>query len=89
MYRRNPWVLRIPISGPPVTPNAIAWLERGLDCLRDTGLREDEKLSVILLLTGYVRNQATLEADIAAAQAAGTARADAEMMASYGRCWPG
>src|ERR671921_1310266 len=57
-YRRNPWVLRIPISGPPVTPNAMAWLERGLDCLRDTGLREDEKLSVILLLTGYVRNQA-------------------------------
>ena len=39
VYRRNPWVLRIPISGPPVTPNAIAWLERGLDCLRDTGLR--------------------------------------------------
>ena len=49
-------MLRIPISGPPVTPNAIL---AGLDCLRDTGLREDEKLSVILLLTGYVRNQAT------------------------------
>ena len=29
VYRRNPWVLRIPISGPPVTPNAMAWLERG------------------------------------------------------------
>src|SRR4029453_6602023 len=38
VYRRNPWVLRIPISGPPVTPNAMAWLERGLDCLRETGL---------------------------------------------------
>src|ERR671921_2387062 len=58
VYRRNPWVLRIPISGPPVTPNSMVWLERGLDCLRNTGLREDEKLSVILLLTGYVRNQA-------------------------------
>ena len=85
VYRRNPWVLRIPISGPPVTPNAMAWLERGLDCLRDTGLREDEKLSVILLLTGFVRNQATLQADIAAAQAAGTAAPDPEMMGSYGR----
>jgi AcrR family transcriptional regulator len=82
VYRRNPWVLRIPISGPPVTPNAIAWLERGLDCLRDTGLDEGEKLSVMLLLTGYVRNQATLQADIAAAQAAGAAP---ELMASYGR----
>jgi AcrR family transcriptional regulator len=83
--RRNPWVLRIPISGPPVTPNSIAWLERGLDFLRDTGLREDEKVSVILLLTGYVRSQALLQAEIAAAQAAGAARPDAEMMPSYGR----
>jgi AcrR family transcriptional regulator len=85
VYRRNPWVLRIPISGPPVTPNAIAWLEVGLDCLRDTGLDEHEKLSVILLVTGYVRNQGLLQADIAAAQAAGAAAAGPEMMASYGR----
>jgi AcrR family transcriptional regulator len=85
VYRRNPWVLRIPISGPPVTPNAIAWLERGLDCLGGTGLREDEKLSVILLVTGYVRNQGTLQADIAAAQAAGAAPPEAEMMPTYGQ----
>jgi AcrR family transcriptional regulator len=83
VYRRHPWVLRIPISGPPVTPNAIAWLEWGLESLGDTGLAEGEKLSVILLLTGFVRNQATLDADISAAQASGaTAR---EVMASYGR----
>jgi AcrR family transcriptional regulator len=85
LLRRNPWVLRIPISGPPVTPNAIAWLERGLDCLRDTGLREDEKLSVMLLLTGFVRTQAMLQADIAAAQAAKAAPPDAELMGAYGR----
>jgi AcrR family transcriptional regulator len=85
VYRRNPWVLRIPIGGPPVTPNTMVWLERGLDSLRDTGLREDEKLSVILLLTGYVRNQASLQADIAAAQAAGATAPDPEMMGSYRR----
>jgi AcrR family transcriptional regulator len=85
VIRRNPWVLRIPISGPPVTPNAIAWLEVGLDCLRDTGVEEGEKLSVILLLTGFVRNQAMLEADIAAAQAAGTTPPEPELLASYGR----
>jgi Tetracyclin repressor-like, C-terminal domain len=75
-------VLRIPIGGPPVTPNAITWLDRGLDCLRDTGLEEHEKLSVMLLLPGYVRNQAMLQADIAAAPAAGAAP---KLMASYGR----
>jgi AcrR family transcriptional regulator len=85
VLRRNPWVLRIPISGPPVTPNAIAWLEVGLDCLRGTGLEEGEKLSVILLLTGFVRNQAMIQADIAAAQASGAAPPDAELMGAYGR----
>ena len=78
-------MLHIPISGPPVTPNAMAWLERGLDCLRDTGLEEGEKMSSMLLLTGFVRGQATFLADIAAAQAAGAAAPDPEMMASYGR----
>ena len=85
VYRRNPWVLRIPISGPPVTPNAMAWLERGLDCLGDTGLEEGEKLSVMLVLTGFVRGQAMLQADIAAAQAAGAAPPGQEVMSSYGR----
>ena len=27
----QPWVVRIPISGPPVTPNAMAWLTRLTD----------------------------------------------------------
>src|SRR5919112_1695021 len=63
--RRHPWVLRVPISGPPVTPNQIRWLEDGLTALRDTGLSEPEKLSVILLVSGYVRNEATLAADVA------------------------
>jgi AcrR family transcriptional regulator len=85
VYRRNPWVLRIPISGPPVTPNAIAWLERGLDALRDTDLEEGEKLSVMLLVTGFVRSQGLLEAEIAAAQAAGAAPPDAELPGAYGR----
>jgi AcrR family transcriptional regulator len=72
-HRRHPWVVRVPISGPPVAPNQVAWLERGLDCLRDTGLAEGEKLSVILLLTGFVRNYATLEADLSeAARASGS-----------------
>ena len=71
--RKHPWVLRIPISGPAITPNQTAWLEDGLRSLRDTGLAEGEKLSVMLLLSGYVRNDATLMADIGAgAAAAGT-----------------
>ena len=72
--RRHPWVLRVPISGPPVTPNQVRWLEDGLAALSDTGLREPEKLSVILLVSGFVRNEATLAADIAEAVAASGAQ---------------
>jgi AcrR family transcriptional regulator len=68
--RHNPWTLRVPISGPPATPNQMAWLEDGLASLRTTGLAESEKLSVILLLSGYVRNAATLATDLEAAASA-------------------
>jgi AcrR family transcriptional regulator len=81
--RRHPWILRVPISGPPVTPNQTRWLEDGLRSLRDTTLPEGHKLSVVLLLSGYVRNEATLAADIAAATASGTT--DTPVMPSYRR----
>lgn len=82
--RRHPWMLRIPISGPPVTPNQVAWLEYGLQALRATGLEPGEKLSIMLLLSGYVRNDATIAADIGAAVAA-VRVPDAEIMPSWRR----
>jgi len=62
--RQHPWGVRVPISGPPITPNSLAWFERGLAVLHETPLSAAEKPSVILLLSGYVRNVATLEADL-------------------------
>jgi AcrR family transcriptional regulator len=64
VLRRHPWVVRVPISGPPLMPNQVLWFERGIACLRDTRLAEAEKPSVLLLVNGFVRNQATLEADL-------------------------
>src|SRR3954452_3788628 len=81
--RRHPWALRVPISGPPVTPNQVRWLEDGLRSLHGTGLPEAHKLPVILLLSGYVRNEATLAADIAAASATGAT--ETPVMPSYRR----
>ena len=57
-------------TGPAVTPNLTAWLEDGLQSLALTGLPETQKLSVMLLLSGYVRNEVTLMADVGAAAAA-------------------
>jgi AcrR family transcriptional regulator len=63
----NSWAVHLPISGPPITPNQMAWLERALRCLRDTGLHEAEKMSTALLVSGFVWRQSTLEVDIATA----------------------
>jgi AcrR family transcriptional regulator len=62
--REHPWSVRVPISGPPITPNQVRWMEFGLACLRGTGLTAFEKLSTILLVSGYVRSWATLTADL-------------------------
>jgi AcrR family transcriptional regulator len=74
VLRRHRWLVRVPISGPPLMPHQVLWFERGLQCLRATRLPEPEKPSVLLLVNGFVRNQATLEADLMqAAHASGIA----------------
>jgi AcrR family transcriptional regulator len=83
-YQRHPWVLQIPIRGLPSLPNEVAWFEEGLRCLAGTGLAEAAKGSVILLVTGYVRNAATIDTDIEAAIRASGKMPD-EWMSSYAR----
>jgi AcrR family transcriptional regulator len=68
-YRRQPWALRVPISGPPYGPNNVAWLDNALAALADIPLPEADKASTVLLVSGFVRNVATLSADFAAGSA--------------------
>ncbi|WP_404957825.1 TetR/AcrR family transcriptional regulator [Streptomyces sp. 147326] len=60
----NSWILRIPITAAPVSPNQLAWMDRGLASMARTGLKESEKLSTIILIGGLVRNEATMAADM-------------------------
>jgi hypothetical protein len=78
-YQRHPWALRVPISAPPLGPNNVAWLENALQALEATPLSEQEKLSTVLLLSGFVRNDVTLDLDLAAG-AGGT-----DVMPTYAR----
>ena len=64
--RAHPWSTHVPITGPPVTPNAVAWLEAALGALRETCLAEGEKASIALMLSGYVREHVMLMADVEA-----------------------
>jgi AcrR family transcriptional regulator len=72
IYRRHPWILHLPISGPPLEPGQLAWLESGLRAQQDTALTPAEKLLVVLALLGYIRGQAALYVGLA--QAAPTSK---------------
>jgi len=54
-YLEHPWVLDVPISGSPATPNSAAWMDAGLRALSSTGLSFNERLSVMLEVTGQAR----------------------------------
>ncbi len=54
-YLQHPWVLEIAITGSPTTPNSAAWMDAGLHALAETPLTYDERLSVMLLVTGQAR----------------------------------
>lgn len=82
--RRHPWITRIPISGPPVAPNQVAWMEAALGALAATALTDAEKLSILLLLNNYVRGVGQLSADLAEAEA-DSRPAPGSVMRHYGQ----
>ncbi|WP_395361830.1 TetR/AcrR family transcriptional regulator [Streptomyces sp. YH02] len=84
VYHRNLWMLRIPVSGPPATPNVVAWWEKALVALKGTGLDAGEKISVAMLIGGFVRSDALVVADLGAAIAADGASPE-DVLARYGR----
>ena len=67
-FRRHPWAAQVPISGMPMTPNQVAWMEACLAALAPTPLVMHERASVLLMVSGVVRNEASLEADLARAR---------------------
>jgi AcrR family transcriptional regulator len=60
MFGAEPWFLQVPIAAPPATPRQLAWMETGLAALDGTALPEAEKLSLLLLINGYIRYEALL-----------------------------
>jgi AcrR family transcriptional regulator len=62
--RAHPWTVQIPVSGPPLGPNAVAWFEDALAAMRGTGLAEAEKASIVMMLAGYVTNHVLVMGDV-------------------------
>lgn len=56
----HPWIVRITLTDPPLGPNVVAWMERGLRAFGDTGLGQQERLSSLLVLEVYIRGHVLL-----------------------------
>jgi AcrR family transcriptional regulator len=77
MLDRHPWITQMPMAAPPVAPNSLHFVERGLETMDDTFLADSDKLRVIGLLSSYTLSEARMAADAmraakAAAAAAGS-----------------
>ena len=65
VFTEHPWMLDIPISGSPVTPNSAAYLDAMLTALAETPLSEEERVATALAITGHARWYGTVLAGYA------------------------
>jgi len=66
-YREHPWLVDIPVSGAPITPNSLQIVDWFLHEVRELPLSDGEKMSALLLLTAYVRATSAQDRDLRAA----------------------
>lgn len=63
MLDRHPWVTHMPMAAPPVAPNSLHFVERGLETMDDTGLPDSEKLRILGLIASYTLSEARMADD--------------------------
>lgn len=67
VYRQHPWLLDIRVGGIPMSPSDLAMVDWALRIMRDLPLSEGERMSTLLLVSGYTRSVGLLERDLTAA----------------------
>lgn len=83
-YAEHPWLVEVPVVGPPRGPNAIGWMDAFLRVLRDTGLDPGTKAGVLVVVSGYVRNAIQQGRQMAEGRH-GTGLSQADTEHDYGR----
>jgi AcrR family transcriptional regulator len=82
MLDRHPWITQMPMAAPPVAPNSLHFVERGLGSMDELAVPDIAKLAVIGLLSSYTLSEARMAAD--ARRAADAAAAAAEASSASG-----
>jgi AcrR family transcriptional regulator len=72
---RHPWITEMPMAAPPVAPNSLTFVERGLETMDQTGLSDPDKLRIIGLISSYTLSEARMAHDAVRALAEAQAQA--------------
>jgi len=64
VFVSHPWFADIPITGVPIMPNNLTIIDWMLRTLRPFPLNDYEKMSIILLLSGYARSCGIIARDV-------------------------
>lgn len=73
MLDLHPWITQMPMAAPPMAPNSMHFVERGLEAMDETGLPDVVKIRIIGLLASYSLSEARMAADAMRAAKAATA----------------
>ncbi|MEV6907380.1 TetR/AcrR family transcriptional regulator [Amycolatopsis sp. NPDC051071] len=83
-YTEHPWLVDMPISGPPRGPNAISWMDAMLRVLRNSGLDLGTQVGVLTVVSGYVGHAMALTRQMARGRE-GTGLSQVDVEQDYGR----
>jgi AcrR family transcriptional regulator len=72
----HPWITQMPMAAPPLAPNSLTFVEKGLQALDGAGLADADKLRAIGLLSSYTLSEARMAHDAARAAAEAAASGD-------------
>ena len=67
MIDRHPWITQMPMAAPPVAPNSLHFVERGLEALDGTGLADADKLRILGMIASYTLSEGRMAVDAARA----------------------
>jgi AcrR family transcriptional regulator len=67
MLDRHAWITQLPMAAPPMAPNSLTFVEKGLEALDSSGLAAADKIRVIGLISSYTLSEARMAHDAARA----------------------
>jgi AcrR family transcriptional regulator len=74
MLDRHPWITQMPLAAPPMAPNSLTFVERGLEAMDGADLTDSQKMRAIGLLSSYTLSEARMAYDARRAAEASSAQ---------------